>query len=680
MKTEVLNMNFTLMDILKFKEIEAPLFQRPYGWGIKKDKIDLENKPVEYFRDFLCNNNKNLFLGTVFVHSKARYDYTKEDKKDFSVNLSDGQHRLAMSIISLEVVKDILSENKEVLDFSNSAFSRKGIPDLILYIDNILNKSNLKIMKDNLISENLIRLLKKEKTKVSRLIDDNESLTKKINELNELSKKTKDKQEKKEYNNNKKNYQQLIKTNHKKINDMEKESAVYSSYIKVKNYIKNIQADKNIDYEKSLIIVDFIERFNNFKLGLIVLHPDQTNTNEDLDIENEAFLMFNQLNAQAQPLTPTDLFYSFLSKEFNSAELNKSKEELLDFLRFENDSKKSQILEYFGINKKNILDFIMKISSKEKEHYVYVNKLYTDSDVDLEEKIKRINLYFRTIIKFHKKLNTDIEHKLKFLFKFFFDNNNTLPLFIFILKILINEENMDHMIKNDYYKIFKTLVLLSIMTTYIPISGKRPNLARDLNKKNTIEEADIYIKNHFEVDNDERLKELLKEHLIKFEFGVPKHRNLAKLLFVCEIGDSIDDTLKESKNVHYEHIFPKKYNMDKDIPNLEEEFKNKYDDFYLNDEKYIDVLGNATILSAGINKSLSNLSPFEKLEKFKNKEINKNCSINQTHLDFLFSNAKEWSKELILERGEVISDNIISFLFKNISTNDNKNNIIVKNK
>lgn len=668
MKTEVLNINFTLIDILKFKEINAPLFQRPYSWGIKKNNIDLENKPVEYFKEFLSNNNKNLFLGTIFIHSKTRYDYTKEDKKEFLVNLSDGQHRLAMSIISLEAVKDIIKENKIIKNYVDSALKRKDPPeDAETHIENILKHSHLKIMTDNLQSEFLIELLRREKSKIKSLLDNNEILSNKIINLDNVKNLTK-----LEKDNNKLikiDYQQKRKENILTINEIENKSPIYASYIKVKNYIKNLSVEDegvNIEYEKSLIIIDFLDRFNNFKIGLLILHPDQTKTNAEIDIENEAFLMFNQLNAQALPLTPSDLFYSFLSKTFKLDELNKAKEELLSYLNFSEVSMTFTKFNYFSLEQKNIIDFIMKISSNETQPYIFVNKLYTDSEENLLLKINKINKYFRIVFKFYDKIENNLPYNIRTLFNIFFESNNTMTLFIFILKTLGQKENIDNVTNKEYLDIFKIVVLLTAMTTYIPPSGKRPNLARDLIKKNSIEEAIYYFKEHFNTSDITIIKNLFKEHLIRFGFGAAKHRNIAKLLLICEIGDNIKNDLKEYKNIHYEHIFPERYNTSKQIPNLDLSIKIKYDNFYLNNDDHIDYLGNATILSSEINTSLSNLSPFEKVEKMKNNAINRNSSVNQEHIDFLYDNYADWDDVLIINRGEIIANSIIKFLFSDL--------------
>jgi hypothetical protein len=664
MKTEVLNINFTLIDILKFKEINAPLFQRPYSWGIKKNNIDLENKPVEYFKEFLSNNNKNLFLGTIFIHSKTRYDYTKEDKKEFLVNLSDGQHRLAMSIISLEAVKDIIKENKIIKNYVDSALKRKDPPEEAeTQIDKILKNSHLKIMTDSLQPEFLIEILRKEKEKIKGLLDNNEILSNKILVLDSMKNLGILEKE------NKKEYQQLKKSNNLAINDIENKSPIYASYIKVKNYIKNLVAEDevvNIEHEKSLIINDFLNRFNNFKIGLLILHPDQTNTNSEIDIENEAFLMFNQLNAQALPLTPSDLFYSFLSKTFKSEELNKEKDELLSYLNFSDSSMNLAKFNYFGLEQKNIIDFIIKISSNETQPYIFVNKLYTDSEDNLLIKINKINKYFKIVFKFYDKIENNLPYNIRTLFNIFFQSNNTMTLFIFILKTLSQKENIDNITNKEYLDIFKILVLLSAMTTYIPSSGKRPNLARDLIKKDSIEEAIYYFKEHFNTVDIEDIKKIFKGHLINFGFGAAKHRNIAKLLLICEIGDNLKNDLKEYKNIHYEHIFPEKYNTSKTIPHLDHAVKIKYDNFYLSGEDYIDCLGNATILSSEINTSLSNLSPFEKVEKMKNNAINRNSSINQEHIDFLYKHCEDWDSVLIIKRGEAIAENIIKFLFSDL--------------
>jgi hypothetical protein len=670
MKTEVLNINFTLIDILKFKEINAPLFQRPYSWGIKKNNIDLENKPVEYFRDFLSNNNKNLFLGTIFIHSKTRYDYTKEDKKEFLVNLSDGQHRLAMSIISLEAVKDIIKENKTIKNYVDASLRRKDPPEEAeTHIENILKNSHLKIMTENLQSEFLIDLLRKEKESIKRLLDNNELLSNKIINLDNIKKI--DKIEKENNKLIKKDYQQMKKDNTLKISDIENKSPIYASYIRVKNYIKNLTADDegvNIEYEKALIVIDFLERFSNFKIGLLILHPDQTKTSGEIDVENEAFLMFNQLNAQALPLTPSDLFYSFLSKTFKLEDLNKEKEELLSYLNFSDTSTIFTKFNYFSLEQKNIIDFIMKISSNETQHYIFVNKLYTDSEDDLLLKIKTINKHLKILFKFYDKIESSLPYNIRVLFNIFFESNNTMTLFVFILKVLNKKENIDNMTNKEYLDIFKIVVLLSAMTTYIPSSGKRPNLARDLVKKNNIDEALYYFKEHFNMETIDNIKKMFKEHLITFAFGVPKHRNIAKLLLICEIGNEIKNDLKEYKNIHYEHIFPEKYNINKTIPNLNPNIKSRYDNFYLDyGDEYIDCLGNSTILSSEINTSLSNLSPFEKVEKFKNNSINRNSSVNQQHIDFIYENYDKWDKELIESRGQNIADNIIKFLFSDIS-------------
>ena len=210
------------------------------------------------------------------------------------------------------------------------------------------------------------------------------------------------------------------------------------------------------------------------------------------------------------------------------------------------------------------------------------------------------------------------------------------------------------------------IVVLLIMTTYIPKSGKRPNLARDLNKCNNLEEGFVYVRKHFQVNNDSELKDLIFAHLADFEFGVSKHRNIGKLLLICEIGNNISNDLKVYKDVHYEHIFPQKYKPYKENELLSEELKNKYDEFYDSQDKmkYIENIGNATLLYGKINQQFSNITPFEKAEKIKGDSFYRNCCINQKHIDDLCNDSEVWTENLILKRGREMSENIINFLFK----------------
>jgi hypothetical protein len=690
MKTEILNINFSLIEILKFKEIEAPLFQRPYSWGIGK----LSEKSTNYFEEFLSNNKKNSYLGTISIHSKSKYDYEKICKKDFLVNLSDGQHRLATALISLQVVYDIMNENPKFNKRVNNYMKRQenlnwnihGF-EIKEYISDILKNSNLKIMKKNLRSENILKHLTNEKQEIKDLLNVNESIQKQINNIKSIRG---DKLGNTQKNESKKNLRQEIQRNNKKIKEIEKDSPVYSSYINIKNHIGEIintnteklneeEADKieDLKMDQLMVVVDFIIRFDKFKIGLTILQPltNQCATNDSLMIENEAFLMFNELNAQAEPLTPFELLKSFLSQKFKSEPLNVAKKQFLKYLTEKSDEQ--QKISHFGLDDKNIIDFIMKISSRTKDSYIFVNNFYTSSEDDLLNEIIKINGFF-TIIENTQISLTEKENNIplsKILLNLFIKNNMTIPLLVFYIKYLAKKEKEKESItEEDRLKIFKTLVQLLLMTTYVPKSGKRPNLMRDLIKeKESINDANQYIYKHFFVEDKNQFKTVLRKHLNEFEFGQQKHRGIGKLLLICEASKNITTDLKNYNELTYEHIFPSEYKDSKD--NEHNEIFDKYNEFVITNESsknnldktmdYTELLGNSTILHGKINSKLSNLSPYEKVIKIQNnteEEINRNSFLNQEHLSFLENNYSDWGVDLIQNRTESIADIIISFL------------------
>lgn len=93
--TDVLIQPLSLLRLVWFHEIGMPLFQRPFNWGSSGENFD---KALQYFDRFLQNKEANLFFGAVFVHATRRYDYARDEA--VSVQLSDGQHRLATVVLA----------------------------------------------------------------------------------------------------------------------------------------------------------------------------------------------------------------------------------------------------------------------------------------------------------------------------------------------------------------------------------------------------------------------------------------------------------------------------------------------------------------------------------------------------------------------------------------------------
>lgn len=648
-KTDVLIQQLSIQTILNFESIKMPIFQRKYSWGEEKK----ESKALDYFEDFLINKDNNSFFGSLFIHSNLRFDYSLD--KTVSVYLSDGQHRM----ITLAISAFALYSNLERLNLIDDDKSEK---DSIL--SHSIFKNILKIKLECIINNNgfIVNIIPFIQQKIQELekinndiISQKSLLQSKLNTLSQIKNVAERDKKRKE----------LKKDNNKTIKELEKdiksinEIPVFFSYKKIYNYISEKNSNTILRMGSK-----FIDRINSLRTGVISLQAEQGEKVSDEVIEAEAFSMFTQMNGQAIPLSSGELFKSFISQKISN------NDSIIKFFQLESEEY-NIINNHFGLNDpEKIVDFLQKLDlGKEpsninfKTPYTWVRSLHNTKDLS---KIKQIHEAFTSLVIAYDSIQKSTD-EIKGLFHIFLNIQNTLPTTIYIAK---NFSDLTIKHSTELRKLLKVLILISIMISYIPNSGKRPNLARDLHHQiGTIDSGLTYVRNHFDVLDNFQLKNIVKKHLSSFSFGQSKFRKLAELLLViADVNNwGNQNTISKADYYNYEHVFPQSYDKTsntKDGITTPSTLEVVFNDFYEDADfsKYVDLLGNGALLNENSNKSLKNSSPYIKLQKLDgiNNHVN---SWWPSHAESLRSSNGFWDKDFIEQRSFELAEKICDWLF-----------------
>jgi len=675
-KFDVIYQNIGIDRILSFQTIQMPIFQRRYSWGIEKQ----EDKAQEYFREFLSNRGSNNFYGIVFIHTKQRYNYSTDEA--ISVYLSDGQHRLVTVILSALCIKDVLSQvvatDQEDMDLIEEVINSNIIK--------LSTQSNVEaVIDENLNSKLVIKFIEESLFNISKLETDILQIENDIKLKKQLLKQdkslTSDQREtkKSELERDRRNQ---IKSVKQKVNLLINHPIIVS-YNKIKDYLM-VNTTKVNDVEKreprkihSILKIseNFVDRVEKLSACVITLHPEQGKVVHDWEIENEAFYMFRQMNGLSTPLNAGDLLRAYITQH------TKETDNIRDFF---NDSQKIKLLKSYSIHDiEDFANYIHKVSSTNwpEETYTWVRNVLNDgkeqsrSQKYIASWTNSLN-YLDTISQTYESCNDVVT---KEVFKIYISTLNTLRITAFLTKAFVScqgKTTQSQLQIVELRKIIKTLIFLSIMTTYIePNSGKRPNISRDLHSREDISSCLKFIAEHFLSNNDiSQFKLNVEQHVKTFTFGQEKYRRLSKLLLI------IADANKPGKNTqigvgnnnyNYEHVFPQSYTnteLSNEASLLPATIYNEYD-LFISDPDLSDVInliGNGALLEENTNKSYQNSSPYIKLQKT---QTSQNAWWPENLKDLQNSNGL-WVKKQIEDRSGVLAKDIVDWLFSDFTQTD----------
>ncbi len=437
-------------------------------------------------------------------------------------------------------------------------------------------------------------------------------------------------------------------------------SAIQLSYTEIFNFLTSFQKE---DPE------GFIELFVGFKqilkknLSLNILMPsDETEERSDINIEDAAFSIFNQLNGQSVPLQPEELFVSILNSKYKNSKVLKC----LDDTNGEQTSFYMASKKFKIDDSKKILDFFIKIDDYEGSNFNWVNKFYIEENIiKLENNVDKINTLYKIL---------NSENKNKFLsiglFDWFSKKLLKMPIFVYLVK---NIDNFNIMYEEEKLRLFKLFVLIEIMVTYK--GTKTANIARDF-KKFSGTDSDIfkYIAEHFGIKEIQDKKEYVKNlaftiynHLINFQFGEPKYIDLGKLFLIINIvarnqKKFVVSSLVNVNEYEYEHVWAKKYNPNDDTKTpLEILEKFKKENIFEN-EKILNSIGNGILLTKHQNTSYGNMSPYSKWDFLKNDNRHEIQYWSGYENDIL-DNGGIWLENSIKDRTKLIVSNVLNWIF-----------------
>ena len=378
----------------------------------------------------------------------------------------------------------------------------------------------------------------------------------------------------------------------------------------------------------------------------------------DLSPEEDEQQIFDTINSLGVRLTVADLIKNYL---FSGKD-----DEKFYIETWENTFEKTKEIRDFwntiigtGANQRSILDLFfdsyltMKSDFKFSQHDLfatfkkYLKKInFKDAKKTVIQEIMELAKLFYDnldpdIVNEPTDSQTDITEKLNLIF-FGLDTTTFIPYFLFILK----EQKDD---KNERNAIFKYLEKYLIRRMICKENNKSyKNLAQKLirNKCTTLES----LKSNLSLDSenmnmptDEKIKDAMKENL---------YNNQAKgILYLLEVSlrDPKDSTqLLELKKYDLEHIMP----INWDISSW------PLNEGYNEDErnKYIQMLGNKTILNGRLNKTIKNKEwNIKKNGKGKYKGFLQHAKGLKT---FQFENIENWNEKEIEKRNQQLYEQI----------------------
>ena len=617
-----------IINLLKFKEILIPNFQRKYNWGGKKKN---ELNGLEYFQDFLCKKKYRDSFGTLLVYKKnfglkingklVEQDIVAtinneqfNELNNIIVYLADGQHRIITIIISLFATLNYLKNNnimtKKFYKLSNSTISK-----LLNYNSlNVLKTPNIEVMLNNnqdaTSKENIINVIREADEVIKQYGIDNIQL---------LKKKLKSSPCKYTYL----LIYQLLDELYKQDDDMEEFNDLYSTFF------------------------NRIEGGNLF--GLTILQPGNLDSEKLVDLE--AISEFNERNGMSVSLTEGEIFSSHILRSTTD------NDKIRDYLF----KKHSHLLSKYKIDTTDdLVIFLQKglTSDWSVKPDVFVYELLKNENQDTTEFINLLEALEKIEKLFQKE-----DDWTKLIFDIYCVDFMTPRIAAYIAKSYIEG------IKTNSFstkKLIRSLVLFSVYSSFWEKGTRRPNLSRDLQDCKTIDKGVKFVANHLHKSttiND--FKNQLEKHISTHDFGSEDWRKLGKLILLLSQNTGKQQTisLSDYKKSHYEHLFPQNWKEEgPSFPRIQLDLCQQI----VGDENLINMIGNGALLNGKTNSSLSNLSPYSKY-----KSANLNTTKSSFKLNFFSS-----LEELIIT--DLNGDLIITYKYDNYSKQriiDNSNYI-----
>ncbi|WP_214684797.1 DUF262 domain-containing protein [Exiguobacterium sp. s155] len=353
--------------------------------------------------------------------------------------------------------------------------------------------------------------------------------------------------------------------------------------------------------EQYFIINDF---FNSFIYGFKVMYVETSSL-------EEAFIIFESLNARGKGLETSDLLKNHLFKSSKSQiESVKNKwEKISDNI---GSSEATKFIRYYW-------NAIESFSRTQNLYRKMKSKINTESQVIkviselelLSDVYTTLNANSGTSVFNHKLLNDSLKNLKSFSATSFYpivfamylknwDEKDILEVLLAIEKLIFRNIIIAKNAANKYEIIFAELA--------ISISNNNISKNKVINDLNGYKISDEAFANHFkdlEIKNKPIIRYILKE--------------------INNLGSSKETIISDSESVHIEHILP----------------QSPGEWYIYNHEEYVNKLGNLTLLGSEFNRKISNGLFDKKKEMYRNSEIR----ITRDLIDY-----SEWGVEEIQQR------------------------------
>ena len=353
--------------------------------------------------------------------------------------------------------------------------------------------------------------------------------------------------------------------------------------------------------EQYLIINDF---FNSFIYGFKVMYVETSSL-------EEAFIIFESLNARGKGLETSDLLKNHLFKSSKSQidSVKNKWEKISDNI---GSSEATKFIRYYW-------NAIESFSRTQNLYRKMKSKINTESQVIkviselelLSDVYTTLNANSGTSVFNHKLLNDSLKNLKSFSATSFYpivfamylknwDEKDISEVLLAIEKLIFRNIVIAKNAANKYELIFAELA--------ISISNNNISKNKVVNDLNSYKISDEAFANHFkdlEVKNKPIIRYILKE--------------------INNLGSSKETIISDSESVHIEHILP----------------QSPGEWYVYNHEEYVNKLGNLTLLGSEFNRKISNGLFDRKKEMYRNSEI----KITRDLIDY-----SEWGVEEIKHR------------------------------
>ncbi|MCA0979640.1 DUF262 domain-containing protein [Exiguobacterium aestuarii] len=353
--------------------------------------------------------------------------------------------------------------------------------------------------------------------------------------------------------------------------------------------------------EQYLIINDF---FNSFIYGFKVMYVETSSL-------EEAFIIFESLNARGKGLETSDLLKNHLFKSSKSQidSVKNKWEKISDNI---GSSEATKFIRYYW-------NAIESFSRTQNLYRKMKSKINTESQVIrviselelLSDVYTTLNANSGTSVFNHKLLNDSLKNLKSFSATSFYpivfamylknwDEKDILEVLLAIEKLIFRNIVIAKNAANKYEIIFAELA--------ISISNNNISINEVVNNLNGYKISDEAFANHFkdlEIKNKPIIRYILKE--------------------INNLGSSKETIISDSESVHIEHILP----------------QSPGEWYVYNHEEYVNKLGNLTLLGSEFNRKISNSLFDRKKEMYRNSEI----KITRDLIDY-----SQWGVEEIKHR------------------------------